>query len=189
MTQITASSDVDFASLQSRIEQLEQKCANLPDPNKFNLLVFSGDRDRLLAAFNMATGAAACGYETSMFFTFWAAAALRRCDVQASGKNLVERMFGWLLPKNIGATRLSRMDFAGIGRKMMCNEMKQKGVADLEELLALSAEFQIKLSVCDASLKIMGIKNEELIDYDGMTVCGVATFLESCSQANTTMFV
>ena len=189
MTQIATNGDIDLALLQSRIESLEQKCASLPDSNKFNLLVFSGDRDRLLAAFNMATGAAACGYETSMFFTFWAAAALRRSDAQVKGKNLVEKMFGWMLPKDIGATRLSKMDFGGIGRKMMCREMKQKGVADLDELLALSAEFQIKLMVCDASLKIMGIQNEELIDYDGMTICGVATFLESCSQANTTMFV
>ncbi|TFH42445.1 MAG: hypothetical protein E4G96_03435, partial [Chrysiogenales bacterium] len=39
--------------------------------NKLSMVVFSGDMDKLLAAFIIATGAAAMGMEVVMFFTFW----------------------------------------------------------------------------------------------------------------------
>ena len=48
------------------------------DPKKkVSLIVFSGDLDKLFAAFTIATGAAASGMEVVMFYTFWGTAALR----------------------------------------------------------------------------------------------------------------
>lgn len=37
---------------------------------KLSIIAFSGDFDRLTAAFTLATGAAAVGYEVNLFFTF-----------------------------------------------------------------------------------------------------------------------
>ena len=42
------------------------------------IIVFSGDLDKVLAGFVLATGAAAAGLETSMFFTFWGLSALKK---------------------------------------------------------------------------------------------------------------
>src|SRR5262249_37904293 len=50
------------------------------------LVVFSGDLDRVLAAFVIATGAAAAGLETSIFFTFWGLSAVKKKSAQAASK-------------------------------------------------------------------------------------------------------
>jgi len=38
---------------------------------KLSIIVFSGDFDRAIAAFTLATGAAAVNWEVNLFFTFW----------------------------------------------------------------------------------------------------------------------
>ena len=61
--------------------ELEQKIAELRErtpEDRAALVVFSGDLDRVMAAFVIATGAAAAGLETSMFFTFWGLSVLKK---------------------------------------------------------------------------------------------------------------
>jgi peroxiredoxin family protein len=179
----------DVESLLRRIEALEKKAAGAPDPTAMNLLVFDGSRDRLLAAFVMATGAAACGFNVRMFFTFWGTAALKKSGPQFGKKTLVERAFGWMLPCGVRGTRLSKMDMFGIGRALMDREMRNKNVANLEQLIQTAAELQVKISVCEMSMQLMGIRREELIDYPELSYCGVATFADLAAAANTTLFI
>ena len=54
-------------------------------------MVFSGDFDKVLAAFIIANGAVAMGDEVSMFFTFWGLNALRRPDAPDADKPLMEK--------------------------------------------------------------------------------------------------
>jgi len=161
----SAKPSADVEALLRRVEALEKKAAEAPDPTAMNLLVFDGSRDRLLAAFVMATGAAACGFNVRMFFTFWGTAALKKSGPQIGKKTLVERAFGWMLPCGVGATRLSKMDMCGIGRALMDREMRNKNVANLEQLIKTAAELQVRISVCEMSMQLMGIRREELIDY------------------------
>lgn len=42
------------------------------------MIVFSGDLDKTIASFIIATGAAAMGKQVTMFFTFWGLNVLRR---------------------------------------------------------------------------------------------------------------
>ncbi|MCA9078754.1 MAG: DsrE/DsrF/DrsH-like family protein [Planctomycetaceae bacterium] len=178
-----------LASLTDRVAALEQAVAKAPNPDALNLLVFSGERDRLLAAFVMATGAAACGQDVSMFFTFWGTPALRDPKKSPGPKSIVEKAFGWMLPRGAACTKLSQMDFGGLGRAMMGREMRQKNIADLDELISTAAELGVTIRVCDMSMKLMGIQPEELIDYPGLAYCGVAQFTAMCSDANTTLFI
>ncbi|MFV0442901.1 MAG: DsrE/DsrF/DrsH-like family protein [Planctomycetaceae bacterium] len=178
-----------LAVLEDRVRQLEARLDKHPNPDALNLVVFSGERDRLMAAFVMAVGAAACGQTVSMFFTFWATTALRKPDGKAAGKSLVERAFGWMLPKGANQTRLSQMDFGGLGRAMMEREMKKKNIANLQEMVDTAAELDVVIRVCDMSMQLMGIRREELIDYPGLEMCGVAKFTACCSDANTTLFI
>ena len=60
-------------ALEKRLEEVEEA---LPE-DKVALVVFSGDLDRVLASFVIATGAAAMGQEVSMFFTFWGLSVLK----------------------------------------------------------------------------------------------------------------
>lgn len=179
----------EYVDLEQRIEELEKRVAKLPDPDSISLVVFSNELDRLLAAFVMATGAAACGQNVSMFFTFWATSALRKHDFSAGKKSFVERMFGWMLPKGHRQLKLSQMDFWGMGRAMMSREMRNKNITNLETMISTAAELGVKIRVCEMSMKLMGIRPEELIEYPNLEFCGVASFSAHCSETNTTMFI
>ncbi|MCA8989761.1 MAG: DsrE/DsrF/DrsH-like family protein [Planctomycetaceae bacterium] len=179
-----------FRELEQRISELEQRQPReASDPNRLNLLVFEAHRDRLLAAFVMATGAAACGMEVTMFFTFWGTTALKNGAGQFGRKTLVERAFGWMLPGSANQTKLSQMDMCGMGRMLMSREMKKKNIADLGQLIQTAAELGVKIQVCEMSMQLMGIRREELIDYPNLSFCGVAAFAEQTAQANTTLFI
>lgn len=177
------------AEFAERLARLEKRVARLPDPNAMTLLVFSGDLDRLMAAFTVASGAAASGMTVNVFFTFWGAAALKRSGPQAPGKTLVERMFGWLLPGGLEHRALSKLDFAGAGRVLMAREMRRKGIADLPALIDGAIESGVQVHVCEMTLAMMGIRREELIDYPGLSVCGVASFVEMAASGNATFFI
>lgn len=168
---------------------LEQRDKLLPDTNTLSVLVFEGTRDRLLAAFAIATGAAACGMNVKLFFAFWATPTLRKGASAFGKKTLVERAFGWMLPSSFRGTKLSQMDMLGVGRKLMEAEMKRKNIADLDVLLQNARELGVQISVCEMSMKLMGIRAEELIDYPNLTFSGVAKFVEESSKANTTLFI
>ena len=189
MIPTTCESDITLEALGERLSALEQQASGAPDANSMNLLVFEAHRDRLLAAFVMATGAAACGMNVNMFFTFWGTAALKKNGPQFGRKSLVERAFGWMLPKGAGQTRLSQMDMCGLGRVLMSREMKRKNIADLSELIHTAAELGVQIRVCEMSMRLMGIRPEELIDYPNLDFCGVASFSELTAQANTTLFI
>jgi peroxiredoxin family protein len=65
--------------------------------DRVTLVVFSGDLDRVLAAFVIATGAAAMGQQVSMFFTFWGLSVLKK-DTQIAGKTLFQKMMAVMSP-------------------------------------------------------------------------------------------
>lgn len=179
-----------LSDLEQRIAALESQAARgHADPNRLNLLVFESHRDRLLAAFVIATGAAACGMEVTMFFTFWGTSALRKSGHTAHDKSFVERAFGWMLPKSARHTPLSRMDMLGLGRRLMSREMKKKNIADLDQLIQTAAELGVTLRVCEMSMQLMGIRREELIDYPGLELCGIATFTDEVASSNSTLFI
>lgn len=190
---LPSQTNVSMDDLVARIDGLERlvktQAENAADTNALNMLVFDGSRDRLMAAFVMATGAAACGMQVSMFFTFWASSALRKGGPQVGKKTLVERAFGWMLPGSAAKTRLSQMDMGGIGRFLMEREMKRKNVSDLNQLIQTAAELGVEISVCEMSMQLMGIRREELIDYPNLGFCGVAQFVDQSAKANTTLFI
>ena len=51
------------------------------------MVVFSGDLDKLIAAFIIGNGALSMGEEVSIFFTFWGLNALRRADDAGAGED------------------------------------------------------------------------------------------------------
>jgi len=153
------------------------------------VLVFSGELDRLLSAFTLAVGAAACGLRVSMFFTFWGVAALKKSGPQSPGKSVVERMFGWLLPGGLSRRKLSRLDMAGMGRAIIAREMRAKQVSDLPALIAMAADSGVEINLCEMSMGLMGIRHQELVDYPRMNTCGVAHFVDLASRSQTTLFI
>lgn len=171
--------------LSGRIAALEKAAPS----DKLSMVVFSGDLDRILAAFVIATGATAMGSEVSLFFTFWGTAALRNPDGGAKGKDLISRMFGWMLPKGTKALKLSKMNMGGAGTAMMKWLMTKKNVASLEEMLELAGEFGVRIIICEMSMDLMGMKREEMIPYPHLSYGGVAKFLEEAGDSRVTLFI
>ncbi len=61
-------------ALEQQVQALEKRLADLEErapEDRVAIIIFSGDLDRALAAFIIATGAASMGQQVSMFFTFW----------------------------------------------------------------------------------------------------------------------
>lgn len=171
-----------------RLEALEGKVAKAGGDDRLAMVVFSGSLDRILAAFVLASAAAASGMQVEMFFTFWGLASLR--DHQKSPKkDFLGRMFGWMLPRGVRKLPLSQMNMGGAGPVMIRHIMKKKGFASIEEMLAVCAEFGVRIYACDMSREVMGIRPEELIDYPHLDYCGAATFLEKASGGRISLFI
>ena len=171
-------------NLVQRVEALEGKVAE----DKLTLGVMKGDLDYTIAAFIIALGAAAYDMEVDMFFTFWATAALRDPKKTAK-KNLLDKMFGWMLPKGTPKLPLSKMQMMGIGPKMIRSVMKMHKASSLEELMAEAGKMGVRIHVCTMSMDVMGIKKEELIDYPHMDFVGVGTFVGMFDRAKQCWFM
>jgi len=136
----------------------------------------------------LANGALAMGDEVTLFFTFWGLSAIRKeRAVATTGKGLLDRMFGWMLPRGLNRLTLSKMHMAGMGTAMMKHVMAQKHVDSPQQLLAKARKQGLKLVACSMSMDVMGLRQEELLD--GVEIGGAATFLAEADQSNVTLFV
>ena len=161
---------------------------DIVDTSKKTIIVFSGDFDKVFAAFIIANGAAAMGDDVTMFFTFWGLNALRKPKRQAvSGKTGLQRAFAAMMPRGPDKLRLSHMNFAGAGPRMFKHAMKTQNVMSLNELIDTAREQGIKFEACTMSMDVMGIHAEELID--GIEYVGVASYLGEADEANVNLFV
>jgi len=151
------------------------------------IVVFSGDFDKAMAAFIIANGAAAMGSEVTLFFTFWGLNILRKDAHVPVKKNMIEKMFGMMMPRGAKKLKLSKMNMMGMGTSMMKGIMKGKNAASLPELIESAQKAGVKLIACTMSMDMMGIKKEELID--GVEEGGVAMYLNEAESGNVNLFI
>ena len=150
-------------------------------------ILFSDDFDKALATFVLANGAAATGRKVSIFFTFWGLNLLKKEQKPAVKKDFFGRMFGWMLPASSRSLKLSKLHMLGLGTALMRTRMKQKGVASLETLRSEALAQGVEFIACQMSMDMMGIAREELID--GVSIGGVATYMQRAEEANVNLFI
>ena len=167
--------------LQGRVDKLEAK------NSKLTMILFSGDFDKVMAAFIIANGALAMGKEVTMFVTFWGLDALKKPEMGTAGKNILEKMITWMRPKGPTQLPTSKMNFGGIGPKLFKYMMGKKNVEPVSSLMEMAMEFGLRIVACQMSMDVMGIKKEDLLD--GIEFGGVAVFLSESYGSNTTLFV
>jgi peroxiredoxin family protein len=189
---IKSARDEKVETLELRLAQLESELqevkANLPE-DQLSMVVFSGELDRILAAFIIATGAAAMYEKVVMFFTFWATPALIDAHKTIDKAEFTAKMFAKMLPRGAGQLKLSRMNMAGLGTRMMKSIMKKKNVMSLPDLIRTAADFGVEIVLCEMSMELMGIRQEEIIDYPNITLAGAATFLQEAGCSKVTLFI
>ena len=182
------------SSPESRVVELEQRLAALEGKvgdlarqmpsDRVTIVAFSGDFDKLVTSFIIATGAAAMGSQVSMFFTFWGLSVLKK-ESLFKGKSITAKMMAAMLPA--GASGTSKLNMMGIGPAFFKFLMKKKKVASLDELLQLAKEMDVKLIACSTSMELMGVTQGEL--RDGIEIGGVATYLGDACDSRVTLFI
>ncbi len=155
--------------------------------NKITMIVCSGDMDKVMASFIIATGAAAGGMDVTMFFTFWGLKAIMK-DGAHTGKSLFGRMLGVMNRGGLNAIGPSRLNMGGMGRWMFKLMMKQKGVASLPELYDAAVELGVKMMPCQMSQDVMEIDSKAFKPNVTESV-GVATMLEEAKDSKFTLFI
>jgi len=171
-------------------EEIERKLVELRKrtvDDRAALVVFSGDLDKVFAAFVIATGAAAAGLETSIFFTFWGLSVLKKKGAAGGPKSIMERMFALMTPSSSESLGTSKMNFFGMGAVMLRKMMADKQIVSLEEMMQLARDLGVKMIACTMSMDAMGVSKAELVD--GLEYGGVATYMADAANSRVTLFI
>jgi peroxiredoxin family protein len=156
-------------------------------PKKLSLICFSGDFDKLVATFTLATGAAAVGYEVHIFFTFWGLNAIKKKQGRAFvGTGFLPRIFGFLMG-GLKSAPVSRLNFMGLSPVIFRHLMRKKNVATLEELVDAAKILGINMYACEMAMHILGLEKSDFI-HEVKDVLGVTTFLD-LSEGGRTIFI
>lgn len=175
------------AYLQKGTQVSQTANTNTLDKNGATLVVFSGDLDKAIASFIIATGAASMGKEVTMFFTFWGLNILKSKNKPKVSKDTMEKMFDFMLPGNTDKLPLSQMNMMGMGPAMIKKIMKKHNVDDLETLIENAINMGVKVVACSMSMELMGIKQEEFIK--GVEIGGVASYLGAAEDSGLNLFI
>ncbi|MDR4478449.1 MAG: DsrE/DsrF/DrsH-like family protein [Nitrospira sp.] len=156
--------------------------------DRVTIVLLSGDLDKAMAAFIIATGAAAMGMRVTVFFTFWGLNTIRKKGVSSSATDWLRRMFGFLNKGGADALPLSRFHFGGLGTKMMQVVMKQNRMPGVPELMQMALDLGVHFIACTTTMGLMGITKDTLIDGIDQ-FAGVTTYLAEAKQGNVNLFI
>jgi len=94
-----------------------------------------------------------------------------------------------MLPSSSHALPLSKIQMAGVGPKMIRSVMKARGVKSLEQLMKEAGEFGVRIHVCEMSMGVIRLKEEEMINYPHLDYVGVRSFIQMINKAKQIVFL
>ncbi len=159
----------------------------MAEVKRTTIILFSGDYDKAMAAFIIANGAAAYDHEVTIFSTFWGLNAFRKDESIYVKKGFLEKMFAKMMPRGVNKMGISKMNFAGMGPKMIKHVMKKHNSMPLPDLIDMAKEQGVKLVACTMTMDLLGLKKEELMD--GLEYAGVAAYLGDAEKGNVNLFI
>ncbi|GAA0443383.1 DsrE/DsrF/DrsH-like family protein [Virgibacillus salarius] len=159
----------------------------MTEKKKTTIVLFSGDYDKAMAAYIIANGAAAYDHEVTIFHTFWGLNALRKENQVPVKKGFMEMMFGKMMPKGTDKMGLSKMNYLGMGPKMIKSVMKKHNAIPLPQLVEMAQEQDVKLIACTMTMDLLGLQKEEL--FDEIEYGGVAAYIGDAQDGNVNLFI
>jgi len=154
---------------------------------KLVIFAWSGDLDKVWPTLILATTAAAMGRAVTVFFTFWGLFPLVKNDVRMTGENWMQRMMSLVNRGGTDHLKLSKMNFAGAGPKMMRKLARDHKVASPQELLEMAREMGVRLVPCQMTMDLLGLSQEDLIE--GLDAPAGATMALLEADDATTLFI
>ena len=155
---------------------------------KCTLVVFTGEMDKALSAFNIAIGAAAAGMQVSMFFTFWGLNIIKKNRGPVQSQGIIRKMLNIMNRGGSSRLPLSRFQMLGLGKWLIGKLMRDAKFPSLDELMATAHESGVKFIACTTSMGIMGISREALIP-EVESLAGVATYLAEAKEGTLNLFI
>ncbi|MEM2834865.1 MAG: DsrE/DsrF/DrsH-like family protein, partial [Candidatus Nezhaarchaeales archaeon] len=122
--------------------------------------------DKLFPAMTLATTAAAMGWESEVFFTFWGLLALKKGYV----------------PREVSS------DYKGYEDELK-RAVSSGVMPSWREVLEQGKKTgRLKIYACSTTMSLLGIKSEDLVEYVD-NVVGAATFLDSAKDSDISLFI
>lgn len=155
---------------------------------KMSILMFSGDFDKALAALILANTAREMDMEVNMFFAFWGLMLVRDPDkLSDEDKTLFEKMFASMTPKGIEDLPLSKMNFAGIGKKMLLEMMDDSDTPPIDAFMKGALNKGVIMKACKLSCEVMGFSDKELLEE--VKVVTAEDYLRDALQSEIQLFI
>ena len=155
---------------------------------KLTMVIFSGDLDKALSAFILATTAASSGMQVSMFFTFWGLNVLKKNEGGIKSKRLMRKMLNFINRGGSKRLTLSKYNMLGMGTWMMKGLMKDVRMPSIDEFIAMAHEMGVEMIACTSSCGVMGIP-EDSFRSEVKIHAGAAYFLREAKDADITLFI
>ncbi len=169
---------------------------------KGTIMLLSGDMDKALIAFMIATGYAAMGVEMKMWFTLWGANCLKKrkswldilfkrqrydkekeshyrvMETDTVFQDMVEMLNGG------GANHmpLSRLNLMGMGPMIFNHLLKKKYLPNVEQLIYASVDLEIEFTICQICVDALGLSLDDLIVP--AQVKGVSSYMQDAMDAH-----
>jgi len=160
----------------------------MAEKEKFTIVMFSGDLDKALAGFILATTAASMGMEVSMFFTFWGLNIIKRNEGGIKSKGLMRKMLNLMNRGGSKRLKLSRFNMLGLGTWMMKKLMKESNYPSIDEFITMAHQMGVKLIPCSTTCGIMGLP-EDAFRSEAEGLAGAAYFLGEARQSKVALFI
>ncbi len=160
----------------------------MPDKEKMTIIVFSGEMDKVLAAFNIAIGGATSGMDVTMFFTFWGLNVLKKTKGSLRSKGIMRKLLNMMNRGGANRLPLSKFHMLGMGKWMMQRLMKDISFPQVQELMATAKEFGVKFIACTTTIGMMGLTKEAFIS-DVDSFAGVATYIADAQESRVNLFI
>ena len=158
------------------------------EKEKLTIVVFSGDLDRALAAFILATTGASMGMEVSMFFTFWGLNIIKKNEGGIRSKGLMRKMLNFMNRGGSRRLKLSKFNMLGLGTWMMKRLMKDISYPSIDDFITMAKDMGVKLIACTTSCGVMGL-SEDAFRSEVDSMAGAAYFLGEARNSKVALFI
>jgi peroxiredoxin family protein len=148
------------------------------------IINWSGELDKIWPTLIMSTAAAASGYRTKVFITFWGLLPFVKDQRRIVGENWMQKMLALMQRPGISHLKLSQMNFLGMGPWMIRKLSAQYNVAQPAELLEAAQAMGVEFIPCQMTMEMFGLVRDDMIDGLGEPA-GAAAVLELMTQPNT----
>lgn len=172
---------------------MNDKTPPSPDINNATILLASGELDKAIIAFEIATGMAAMGTEVNMWFVLYGVNCLKKSRSPFSlakwfpkkakagiGRNPDTDVFLQNIIRGLnhdGAEHLplSQLNYFGAGSLILNSVMKKKGIPSLHALIKDAETLGVNFRICQICIDSLGLNVEDDLIVNA-EVLGVSTY-------------